>query len=85
MGSLGNSAVKLLGVKVGGVKKSPPLSPCPCQTTRPEFNSDRVRIILKVYQTITLHPFDLQNLYYLYGKIKTPLQCKLEIQEAGSI
>ena len=62
-------ALKLLAFKIGVLKKSLPPSPGPSRTTHPEFDLYQVQIILKVWQMVTLKPFDLQTLYYLYGKI----------------
>ena len=58
-------AAKLLAVKVGGHKKGLPLGPAPTWTSWPAFDSDGVRIILKVWRTATLQLLDLQTLYYL--------------------
>ena len=63
MGSVGQRASKLLAVKVGGLKKSLPSGPGHSRTSQPEFDCVRDQIFLKVWQTATLQPFDLQTPY----------------------
>ena len=57
MGHVGQRAAKLLAGKFGVLKKKSATSP---------LQTAKVRINLKLLQTVSLQPFDVQTPYYIY-------------------
>ena len=62
--SVAQRALKLLAVKVVGLKKKSAAGPGPKLTSRPGFEFARGRTILKVLWPATLQVFDLQISYF---------------------
>ena len=74
IGSVGQSAAKLIAVKVGVLKKKSAASAIPAKVCASAIGPGSTPTGSESFSkyTATLQPFDLQTLYYLYKEISIP-------------